>query len=90
MDSYPQAPWNTSGGANFVDFTLRVIVLQERGTLLAHRQEHPHGTTRSHGAVNWALSIVFSDRLAKMWQKTQIEQLIEQGEGAGPQDHDDL
>lgn len=85
------APWNTDGGANFVDLTLGVIVLQDRGTLLAHRQTHPHGTTAAHGAVNWALSIVFTEKVAKMWQSltVEVDEPVQSAEGAGPNDHKD-
>ena len=48
------------GGANFVDWTLRVIVMQAEGTLMAHRAIAPHGTTLTYSAVNYSIATAFT------------------------------
>lgn len=87
--SSPKSNLLPGGGLNFVDVSLRVVVKNSCGTLMAHRPNYPHGTTYGYGTSNLSLSITFSERLAKAWKKKtdDILQSIVSGKGAGPESH---
>lgn len=64
-----QADAPLQGGGSFVDASLKVVVRQERGTMIAFRPDHMHGTSIMNGAVNAIISINFSSRVAEAWEK---------------------
>jgi len=70
-------------GANFVDADLKVVVQQAPGTAFAFRPDFTHGTTLCNGAVNFGISIAFSERVGKAWEKAQQGISIISGPGAG-------
>ena len=39
-------------GSSFVDVSLKVVIHQAIGTMMAFQPEQLHGTTKSNGAVN--------------------------------------
>ena len=87
-DSEPEPPIPARGGS-FVDITLRVIVKQAMGTLLAHDTEEPHGTTIGPAASsNLIMANVFTRKLADSWGQLLKECKVESGEGAGNETHD--
>lgn len=55
------------GGANFVDLTLKVIVKQAPGTMMAMRPKYMHATTKGYGVENSGVTITFSDRIKEPW-----------------------
>ncbi len=57
------------GGANFVDVTLKVVVQQAQGTMLAFQSDHIHGTTVSYGTVNHIIAITFSKSIAVLYRQ---------------------
>ncbi|KAJ7213132.1 hypothetical protein GGX14DRAFT_620293 [Mycena pura] len=65
-----------SGGGNFVDLTLKVKVLQATGTLLAHRPDYPHGTTRLCGAHGLGTTIPFTSRVLTAFQTREEGQNV--------------
>ncbi|KAG8923024.1 hypothetical protein FRC02_011447 [Tulasnella sp. 418] len=71
------------GGGNFVDLTLRVLVKQAAGTLIAFKSELPHGTTTLAGAHNRHMSIAFSQHVATAFAKAQQGNEVISGGGAG-------
>lgn len=75
--------WPKLGGGNFVDVTLRVLVQQAEGTLMAFQPEYPHGTTRLCGAHNHMVTITSSQHIADAFRKAKLGQTIESGPGAG-------
>lgn len=56
------------GGGNFVDLTLKVKVIQEAGTLLAHRPDFPHGSTQLCGAHSLGTTIPFTERTLRAFR----------------------
>jgi hypothetical protein len=60
--------WPQSGGGNFVDITLRVVVEQATGTLMAFCPKFRHGTTRLCGAHNRIVAITFSSHILKAYE----------------------
>ncbi|KAK7049483.1 hypothetical protein VNI00_005514 [Paramarasmius palmivorus] len=48
------------GGANFVDVSLQVVVVNSAGTLMAFKPSHHHGTTVSGGTTNYYITFAFS------------------------------
>ena len=68
-----------NGGANFVDAELQVVVVGAAGTLMAHRADHMHGTTKACGAVNDGFTIACSRRLEKAWLDMTSIEVIDDG-----------
>ncbi|KAJ7825277.1 hypothetical protein B0H14DRAFT_2369054 [Mycena olivaceomarginata] len=83
----PQAvsldPDPVSGGANFVDVTLKVKVEMSVGTLIAFRPKNLHSTTRLCGAHTCAATICFASRIKAAFEKAQQGLLVESHAGAG-------
>ncbi|KAJ7801200.1 hypothetical protein B0H14DRAFT_2615612 [Mycena olivaceomarginata] len=63
-------PDPVSGGANFVDVTLKVKVEMSVGTLIAFRPKNLHGTTRLCGAHTRAATICFASRIKAAFEKS--------------------
>ncbi|KAJ7650551.1 hypothetical protein FB45DRAFT_1077286 [Roridomyces roridus] len=66
----PQLPH----GGNFVDLSLKVLVQQATGTLLAHCPEYLHGTTELAGIHACGITIPFTLRV-----KQQFDELVAKG-----------
>ncbi|KAJ7760603.1 hypothetical protein B0H14DRAFT_2634198 [Mycena olivaceomarginata] len=62
-------PDPVSGGANFVDVTLKVKVEMSVGTLIVFRPKNLHGTTRLCGAHTRAATICFASRIKAAFEK---------------------
>lgn len=75
--------WPKRGGGNFVDITLRVVVKQAKGTLMAFQPEYAHGTTRLCGAHNRMCTITFSSHILDAFRVAQGGTRIDSGPGAG-------
>ncbi|KAJ7937640.1 hypothetical protein B0H13DRAFT_2412721 [Mycena leptocephala] len=73
--------WPECGGGNFVDLTLKVKVIQATGTILAHRPNTIHGTTRLCGARSCGFTIPFTERLLEGFKMSHSEMDIVSGEG---------
>lgn len=73
--------WPEYGGGNFVDLTLKVKVIQATGTILAHRPNTIHGTTRLCGARSCGFTIPFTERLHEGLKMSHSEMDIVSGEG---------
>lgn len=78
-----RAAWPAGGGGNFVDITLRVVVRQATGTLMAFQPEYPHGTTRLCGAHNRTCAITFSTHILDAYKIAVAGAKVESGLGAG-------
>ena len=83
------------GGSSFVDVSLRVVVRQARGTMMAIKPEYLHGTTKGYGAVNSGVTIAFSERVGKAWQlamdgKISVESFLSILDSNGSSHSDDL
>jgi predicted 2-oxoglutarate/Fe(II)-dependent dioxygenase YbiX len=76
-------PEPASGGANFVDVTLKVKVEMSVGTLIAFRPENLHGTTRLCGAHTRVATICFASRIKAAFEKAQQGLSVEPHMGAG-------
>ncbi|KAJ7810016.1 hypothetical protein B0H14DRAFT_2607641 [Mycena olivaceomarginata] len=76
-------PDPVSGGANFVDVTLKVKVEMSVGTLIVFRPKNLHGTTRLCGAHTRAATICFASRIKAAFEKAQQGLLVELHAGAG-------
>ncbi|KAH9917278.1 uncharacterized protein B0H18DRAFT_41758 [Fomitopsis serialis] len=72
-----------SGGANFVDVGLRVVIKQAAGTLIGFKADYSHGTTLAYGAVNHSISIAFSRPLAQAWKDSLLNKGVTSAPGAG-------
>jgi hypothetical protein len=72
-------------GGNFVDVSLRVVVEQAAGTLMAFEPEYPHGTTQLNGAHNCMCAITFSLHILEAYEKAVAAKgvTVESGSGAG-------
>lgn len=72
-------------GGNFVDVSLRIVVKQAAGTLIAFQPEFPHGTTKLAGAHNRICAITFSEHILKAYEKAIVAggSGIESGSGTG-------
>lgn len=66
-----------------MDADLKVVVLQAPGTAFSFRPDYTHGTTFCNGAVNYGISIAFSERVGKAWKDAQQGISITAGPGAG-------
>jgi hypothetical protein len=55
------------GGASFVDLTLKVVVRQAPGTMMATRPNYMHATTKGYGMENSGVTITFSERIKEPW-----------------------
>jgi hypothetical protein len=75
--------WPAGVGDNFVDLTLRVVVKQAQGTMMAFKPTEVHGMTWLYGAHNRGLSLAFSSRILDAFQKAQEGIQIESSAGAG-------
>ncbi|KAK7036891.1 hypothetical protein R3P38DRAFT_2517117, partial [Favolaschia claudopus] len=75
--------WPESGGGNFVDMSLRVVIEQATGTLFMFNPTHRHGTTRLCGAHNYTASFTFSQHIKDAFDKANKGPHIEAGKGAG-------
>ena len=75
--------WPIGGGGNFVDATLRVVVKQAVGTMMAFMPQYMHGTTRLCGAHNWGCAITFSKHIKDAYDVAVAGTKVEAGEGAG-------
>ncbi|KAJ3897757.1 hypothetical protein F5879DRAFT_708151 [Lentinula edodes] len=53
------------GGANFVDITLRVVVVNAPGTLFSFQPQYPHGTTVTGGTTNFNIVFTFSRKIGE-------------------------
>ncbi|KAJ7914206.1 hypothetical protein B0H13DRAFT_2463133 [Mycena leptocephala] len=73
--------WPEYGGGNFVDLTLKVKVIQATGTILAHRPNTIHETTRLCGARSCGFTIPFTERLHEGFKMSHSEMDIVSGEG---------
>lgn len=81
-------------GANYVDVTLKIVVLSAPGTIMAFRPNHLHGTSKSYGAVNRGLAITFSRRVTDAYRdldatgkaKFQVESGAGSGDASGNDD----
>ncbi|EMD30816.1 hypothetical protein CERSUDRAFT_145806 [Gelatoporia subvermispora B] len=71
------------GGANFVDASLHVIVKQDVATLMAFKPDFLHGTTLAHGAINYSITIAFSQRLSDAWEQAGEGFEVKSAPGAG-------
>lgn len=56
-------------GGNFVDVSLRVKVIQVKGSLLVHRPDFAHGTTRLCGMRTCGLAIPFTMRVKEKFEE---------------------
>ncbi|KAJ7848569.1 hypothetical protein B0H13DRAFT_2090054, partial [Mycena leptocephala] len=65
--------WPEYGGGNFVDLTLKVKVIQATGTILAHRPNTIHETTRLCGARSCGFTIPFTERLHEGFKMSHRE-----------------
>ena len=74
-----------NSGGNFVDVSLRIVVKQAAGTLIAFQLEFPHGTTKLAGAHNRICAITFSEHILKAYEKAIVAggSGIESGSGTG-------
>ena len=72
-------------GGNFVDVTLRVIVQQAPGTMVAFDAQQYHGTTLSHGVSNCGVSIVFVREVLKQFniKKAKAAKAAKEAAGEG-------
>ncbi|KAF8882084.1 hypothetical protein BD779DRAFT_1473056 [Infundibulicybe gibba] len=61
--SKPSDPGPPGGGGNFVDLSLRVVVKQAQGTMMAFQPEFAHGTTHLCDARNQVATITFSQHI---------------------------
>jgi hypothetical protein len=61
--------WPAYGGGNFIDTSLKVKVIQAPGTLLAHRPEFMHGTSRLCGTRVCGMTIPFTLRVKEQFDK---------------------
>ncbi|KAK7015973.1 hypothetical protein R3P38DRAFT_2615944 [Favolaschia claudopus] len=77
------AKWPVEGGGNFVDMSLRVVVVQATGTLFVFDPSQRHGTTRLCGAHNYIAAFTFSSRIKEAFEKAKKGQQIEAEKGAG-------
>jgi hypothetical protein len=75
--------WPVDGGGNFVDLTLRVVVKQATGTLMAFQPKFPHGTTRLCGAQNRMCTIAFSQHIYEAYKIAAQGAKVIAGAGAG-------
>jgi hypothetical protein len=71
------------GRGNFVDLTLKIVVKQAAGTLMAFQPKFPHGTTRLCGAHNRVVAITFSSHILKSYEIAMKGARVEGGAGAG-------
>ncbi|KAG8957890.1 hypothetical protein FRC03_009707 [Tulasnella sp. 419] len=71
------------GGGNFADLTLKVLVKQSAGTLIAFKSEFLHGTTVLAGAHNRHMSIAFSEHVLTAFEKAKQGYQVISGRGAG-------
>jgi hypothetical protein len=67
-----QLPQHPKCGSSFVDIGLKVVVRQDRGTIMAFRPEYLHGTTLAYGAINSAIAITFSRRVSDAWEEAGL------------------
>ncbi|KAF8074558.1 hypothetical protein FPV67DRAFT_1574567 [Lyophyllum atratum] len=81
----PLSDGPADGGANFVDASLGVVVKQAKGTIFGFKPEYLHGTTKSYGVLNHAVTITFSRRVADAWLELEAADRIkiESSAGAG-------
>jgi hypothetical protein len=78
------------GGGNFVDLSLRVKIIGAKGTLLAHRPDYIHGSTRLCGTQSYGVSIPFSERLEKAYKVANMGYIeITPGKGTGLEEEDE-
>lgn len=73
--------WPDTRGSSFVDLSLKVVVKQERGTLMAFRSNFLHGTTLACGATNRGMAIAFSQRVVDLWKEARGNESVEAYEG---------
>jgi hypothetical protein len=78
-----RAAWPAGGGGNFVDITLRIVVCQATGTLIAFQPEYPHGTTCLCGAHNRTCAVTFLAHILDAYRITVRGVKVESGPGAG-------
>lgn len=75
--------WPEGGGGNFVELTLRVVVRQAQGTMMAFQPKYAHGTTRLCGAHNRVCTITFSSHILQAYQTACAGTKVDGGSGAG-------
>ncbi|KAJ7898084.1 hypothetical protein B0H13DRAFT_2275785 [Mycena leptocephala] len=71
--------WPVSGGGNFVDMTLKVVVKQDAGTMFAFVPTFRHGTACLCGGDT--ITIAFSEHILDAFKKAQEGVSVEAGEG---------
>ncbi|KAF8960534.1 hypothetical protein BDZ97DRAFT_1704149 [Flammula alnicola] len=74
------------GGSSFVDLSLKVVVRQALGTMMAIRPEFMHGTSMGYGAENSGVTISFSERIVEAWETARrlgitVESFQDTGDG---------
>lgn len=72
-ESNPKPVVPPGAGGSFVDVSLKVIVKQAQGTMLAFQPDLIHGTTVSHGAVNHIIAVTFCRSVAEMRKERETK-----------------
>jgi len=54
-----------------VDISLKVLVRQKAGTVMAFQPDFLHGTTLTSDAINKGIAICFSRRVREAWEEAK-------------------